>query len=83
MKFKPGDLVEVDHGIISFSLVGGRWTQRNEPVFGVVVSVQETELYMREKSGRIFLTYDVLVDGKIERKIESALKLADHQEREV
>lgn len=73
MRFKPGDLVIVDPNTMSLSLTDGKWTHQTEPTVGVVLNFQNGSLSLREKGYMPVCMYEVLINGKIENRIETTL----------
>lgn len=73
MKFKPGDLVEVEKGQMRFVMVEGDWVPSTKKIFGTVLGLHQDGKYSKDKKGLEPLLYDVLIDGKNDVKIEHLL----------
>lgn len=74
MKFKPGDLVEVEKGRMRFfEMVDGNWVPSTKKIFGTVVGNWLTPLRNEVEGIQPRQMYSVLIDGKIEVKGEHLL----------
>lgn len=73
MKFKPGDLVEVEKDRMRFEMVGGNWVPSTKKIFGTVVGNWLTPLRNESEGIQPRWMYRVLIDGKTEVKGEHLL----------
>jgi len=73
MKFKPGDLVEVEKDHIHFKMIDGNWVPSTKKIFGTVVESWLTPLRNEVEGIQPRWMYSVLIDGKTEVKGEHLL----------
>ena len=73
MKFKPGDLVEVEKDHMRFEMVDGNWVPSSKKIFGTVVGNWLTPLRNELEGIQPRQMYSVLIDGKTEVKGEHLL----------
>ena len=73
MKFKPGDLVEVEKGHMRFVMVEGGWVPSTKKIFGTVLGSWHSALRNEWEGIQPQWMYSVLIDGKTEVKGEHLL----------
>ena len=73
MKFKPGDLVEVEKGQMRFVMVEGGWVTSTKKIFGTVVGNWRGPHRNEVEGIQPRWMYSVLIDGKTEVKGEHLL----------